>query len=279
MRAIFFDPDALAEPARTHFEKWLAKAGSALADAEKGQDLKSRIWGELKEWLLEHVFYGKCAYCEWLLGRSFGAAEHYRPKGAVTVRAPEGKLERVKDESGVEHGGYDWLAYDWRNLVPACDRCNSGTGKGSQFPIAGSRVFSPDDLADPSDISALDAIEQPLLLNPYFDKPEEHLQFGLFGVIAPVNSSPRGVATIDVCKLDDAFLDEQRAKIQEEVRLAVGYALSRAGDGRAAVAAELGRVREKYASAAAPFCTTARAAYREKLDEILGGVTDARDGS
>lgn len=110
-------------------------------------------WSKLKEHLLD-VFHGKCGYCEArFTPTSFGDVEHYRPKG------------RVSEEPG--HRGYYWLAYEPTNYLPACQLCNE-PAKRDHFPIAGTRARSAED--------PLDA-ENPLLINPYRDHYEEHLEF------------------------------------------------------------------------------------------------------
>ena len=86
-------------------------------------------------------FHGKCAYCEQVVtGDQHGDVEHYRPKGAVTD-AENQTVYVVVDGQHRAHPGYYWLAYDWKNLLPACIRCNqlsksSGgelIGKGNRF--------------------------------------------------------------------------------------------------------------------------------------------------
>ena len=147
-----FDPTTLDGEKKKWWDRWQERAGKAIrkaiedADAGREIDFNSDIWGELKDWLLEHFFNGKCAYCETFIGpRFFGDAEHYRPKGRVTVRRAAVEIK------GRPHPGYYWLAYHWKNLVPACQYCNT-VGKGTEFPIALGRVhvdhYRPD-LEDP----------------------------------------------------------------------------------------------------------------------------------
>src|SRR5262249_35649587 len=136
---------------RAEWDAWAVRserATTAIRNAHAaGQGpppFNSDIWAELKAWLFTNVFNGRCAYCEGdVKATSFGDAEHWRPKGAVTEDGAP-----VRAESGEEHPGYFWLAYEWRNLLPACQECNSGEaeykGKGTQFPICGTRVFGPE---------------------------------------------------------------------------------------------------------------------------------------
>jgi len=214
---IDFEPQKLTDEQKTWWNNWREKAVEATQyvvltwESSKklsSDDFKDSIWGELKKWLLENIFHGKCAYCEThiKMARQFGDAEHFRPKGGVNYKE-KGKKRltkaTTKDESGrlIEHPGYFWLAYHWKNLLPACKLCNSGDGKKNQFPVqkqhllmkcltqeeakhlsekphqsskwSGSYYLQPVDLDD---------LESPLLLHPYIDKPREHIRFGHAGI-------------------------------------------------------------------------------------------------
>jgi len=110
-----------------------------------------------------------------------------------------------------EHPGYGWLAYDWRNVIPACSKCN--TYKANQFPVAEQRITSPvQGCATTEDINAHEA---PLLLHPYFDKPSDALKFGEKGVVTA--KSPRGKKTIEVCRLDRGPFNTARDREQVAV--------------------------------------------------------------
>lgn len=255
------DLDALPADVKEWLANWQQKADIATRKIiniweEKGAvtsaDFDSGLWSELKNYLLDHVFDGKCAYCETNLrqARQYGDADHFRPKGAVTYREkPERECKRVKgtieDHSGpavkvVSHPGYFWLAYNWKNLLPACQKCNSGRGKQDQFPIRASRYFFNsrqsegmlDDLGakglqsvkDPDLYyllpEALDGIEKPLLLHPYFgDNPADHLEFDPTGnVRARVidgKASEIGLHSIVVYDLEDPDLCEARRSAQQ----------------------------------------------------------------
>ena len=130
-------------------------------------------------------FYGKCAYCECpITDFQHGDVEHFRPKAGVTDENDQPIL--IKDDQGngvtnangtpKEHPGYYWLAYDWRNLIPACIKCNRPSkdgdvrfGKHSRFPVVGPHAQEPGD----------ELSEKPLLINPANgqaeDDPEQHL--------------------------------------------------------------------------------------------------------
>lgn len=220
MRRVQFDPTAHPGVDPGTWARWEARARDATraihdwlcstASPRPPLELNSAIWGDLKEILLEPVFRGRCSFCE--VDESvggFGDAEHYRPKRPVTAPNADGKLKPIS--VGTElHPGYAWLAYDWQNLVPACSKCN--TYKGNQFPVTEIHCTQP--AAGRETTAELNAYERPLLLHPYFDDPAEHLEVGEHGAIAARRKSPRGQATIAVCRLDREPLTNARAKEQ-----------------------------------------------------------------
>jgi len=111
-------------------EDWLCKAESvteqlkSLDSSEERKKLiekRSKLWGELKDWLLE-LSHGKCWYSEAREIFSFYEVDHFRPKN------------RAKQLDGTEREGYWWLAFDWRNY-----RISGSVGnnrKGDYFPLA-----------------------------------------------------------------------------------------------------------------------------------------------
>ncbi len=172
-----------------------------------------QIWRDLKTWLLDNFFYGKCGYCEAKIPASFGGADHYRPKRGVTVKK-NGKPERVMCPGGSEHRGYFWLAYDWKNLVPACERCNSGA-KGTLFPVKGAHSCTVE-----VDSDTLNEEEAPLLLHPYFHKPTDDLEFMERGEIKAKNGSELGQRTIETYQLDRSRLNSARDARQQDAEAA-----------------------------------------------------------
>lgn len=148
---------------------------------------------------LESLFAEKCAFCE----KSWDdkEVEHFRPKGGV-----------VEDS---EHQGYYWLAYTWSNLYPTCVRCNQRrsdvsaptTGKGNHFALAdeSKRARVPTDNLE---------LEEPLLLDPCVDNPDEHLYIGITGRVEPlVDDNARARYTIDVFGLNRDYLVKARRDI------------------------------------------------------------------
>ena len=106
--------------------------------------------------------HGKCAYCETLfLHSSPGDVEHYRPKAGYRQAAT----------SPVEGPGYYWLAYEWSNLLFACEDCNR-IRKHQLFPLRN----DPNGRARNHHHN--EARELPLLLNPATGSdPETHITF------------------------------------------------------------------------------------------------------
>jgi len=251
MRYIAFDPSKLTGDDAVWWQTWQAKADAATVAAidawERGEkvEFKDAIWGELKQWLLDKVFHGKCAYCETRAVRYPGHAEHFRPKGRVDVRDPgTGRSVPASvewpDGNVATHPGYFWLAYHWKNLLPACQACNSGRGKQNQFPLPPahqptlvaklteaeakrlaararkSMKYKQRYYLDPD---ALDELESPRILNPYVEDPRRHLRFGEGGIVAAVDGSEKGTESIRVYQLDDDSLRADRQKQQKAAEL------------------------------------------------------------
>lgn len=183
--------------------------------------LNEELYKELRDICLAKIFNEKCAYCE---GKHVDGytpqVEHYRPKLAVT----EGRKV-------IDHSGYYWLAYEWENLLLSCGHCNSRhsnmvegrkephEGKLNEFRVRGKRVTGPSNRAKWKE--QLKA-EEPLLLNPYFDDPAEHIQFDDKGVPYPKNKSERGRETIEVChlyriKLVDARMEAAKKLVRTRI--------------------------------------------------------------
>ena len=111
---------------------------------------------------------------------------------------------RRESRAPPEHPGYFWLAFEPQNLLISCSKCNKWGGKKNQFP-----------LADEADLAMLCCPnhelenEQPLLLNPYTDIPEQHLHFDAeIGTVESITE--RGAETIRVCDLNREPLAEKR---------------------------------------------------------------------
>ena len=156
--------------------------------------------------ILRSIFHNKCAYCEDTTYKP--EVEHYRPKGSV------------KEDS--THPGYYWLCYEWTNLLPACHSCNTDGGKGTKFPIAGTRVTSPTinigvlNTADNKANAPTLIAEKPYLLHPEIDTPDDgsYFVFDYTGKITGIDTGNRGSSTIEICNLNrDDLLERRRERV------------------------------------------------------------------
>lgn len=148
-------------------------------------------------------FSGKCAYCEsYIADFQHGDMEHFRPKKGITDE--NGAPVFVNSPGGVrlEHPGYFWRAYDYRNLLPSCITCNqpgqNGIGKHNRFPLS----LPPEHATNEDEIAG----ERPLLLNPIDPKdedPEDHLGVDLdTGLLIYKNNSKRAETIVGIFGLN-----------------------------------------------------------------------------
>jgi hypothetical protein len=213
------------EPEDADWKKWHQRVEEATtqlikahAEGSDPPEIKPDLYKGQRDLLLR-TFNGKCAYCEVKLtaGQIKGDVDHYRPKGGIIDE--KGQIVYVFDKRtnrNRPHPGYYWLAYEWWNLLPSCIGCNrpgrdlSGEmgGKWNYFPVSGSYALWPGE----------ERSEEPLLLNPWIDNPNDHLKFDdELGFIQ--YRTPRGELTINLLKLNrDGLLEERRAAI-DAVRL------------------------------------------------------------
>jgi len=209
--------DKLANiPASIRYSNISHKIEHILNEADKGKkptDFTGYGGQDVRE-LLKDV-YKKCVYCE-----SDGnlETEHYRAK--AEVRGFDGtKTWAVIDENKKKHRGYYWLAYEITNLLWVCGDCNRGVGgKHNKFPIKGKYVFQH--LKDKNEwkVNSKTMLgEEPLLLHPLVDNPEEHLKVDSNGSLKAINNSEKGDMTIKVCNLNrDSLWLNKRKKIIDD---------------------------------------------------------------
>ncbi len=209
---IYEDHHGKRWPVSEWWRQWKKKSDeakeAAINDANSNQQhtFREQIWRELKYFLLEEVFHGKCAYCETKMVAGYaGEAEHYRPKGKVTIK--EGESQSIVKCEGKVHPGYYWLVYHWKNLLPVCPECNSGNGKMCQFPVKNEHISNHNVCQDPD---ILDQLESPLLLHPYRDYPNRHIRFLKYGLITEVDDDEKGSTSIEVYNLSRGKLNEER---------------------------------------------------------------------
>lgn len=174
---------------------------------------------------LRDLFHGKCAYCETSYEVSQPMdVEHWRPKAAIeTVKG-----KKIKP-------GYYWLAADWSNLLPSCIHCNRASyhlvppdlenpvklGKENRFPLDNEkrRARKPGE----------EIREDPLLLDPCRDHPEDYLAFSLDdvrrGIVqarlnGPGQPNPRAETSIEVYALNrEPLVREREQRYLEIARL------------------------------------------------------------
>ena len=201
------------------FQTWIDKATLLRTEvidaypkaraAGKRYEFNGDLWSQLKEHL-QDLFHGRCGYCEaQFQAVSFGDVEHYRPKAAVT--------------DDPKHPGYYWLAYEPENYLPSCSQCNTGR-KRNYFPVSGQRALKPGE-----DLSR----EQPLLLNPYYDRYCDHIAYvatnhavhppPMYGM--PIGRTERGKASIIGYGLDRPWLVRKRVEAQKSAIVAIQQAL------------------------------------------------------
>jgi hypothetical protein len=227
--AVPFSPERLEGDQKQWFDDWQRRADIAMkalledwkatGTVELG-NREQKLWRELKYWLLENVFFHKCAYCERALYKQSVDAEHYRPKKGVRRAKSQGHdvIQVVlPDGTTAPHPGYFWLALDWHNLVPACEGCNARDGKLNQFPVARNHAPLVPPPGPQAPFQDLDLLEEPLLLHPFVDDPAEHLRFGEFGTV--VGLTEKGRLSIEVYNLDNTqqegarFLKQRNAEL------------------------------------------------------------------
>jgi uncharacterized protein (TIGR02646 family) len=258
---------SFSEPNDPDAYPWYAEWGNIARDeTQRARDayekkecyeFKSRIWGAVKEYLFEY-FDGKCAYCESkVLHVASGDVEHYAPKSKVT--------------DDPDHPGYYWLAYDLRNLLPSCEKCNRAGGKMNHFPVVKFLTAHASE--------ELFGQEAPMLLNPYFDNDlDKHFAFTppdlereqFFGTV--VGLTERGKKTIEICnlnreKLIEARRERQRAYLDEILRYTVRIQLNNA-------LTEVRAGTKEYSAALLVVATE----YGRYIQRLIFGRTDESEG-
>ncbi len=142
---------------------------------------------------LQEIYHGKCAYSEVKLGPvSETYIHHYRPRIL-----------------------YPPLEFEWSNLLPVSPACARAAGK--KFPIKGRRAEEfPEDRAHRLADSQFLLREEPLLLNPETDTPENHLSFSPEGIIFGITE--KGRKTIETFELNNSSLIAERKKKVDHFR-------------------------------------------------------------
>lgn len=139
----------------------------------------------------------KCAYCESQLEFEDLKVDHFRPHYAAADL--NGKIS-------LEH--YWWLAYNWNNLLPVCQICNSN--KKNYFPVVKRRATVK--------YSAKDTLynkELPQIIDPEFENPEEYFYYDRNGII--YSETERGLITINLLGLNRETLIEARQPVVSDM--------------------------------------------------------------
>ena len=172
--------------------------------ALKRSDFNADLYKRFRDYL-DAEFHNKCAYCEAeLIAKLKPTIEHYRPILEVRDIGREMVLVGAK----VKHPGYWWMAYEWGNLLPSCDPCNSA--KSTIFPIEGVRAW---ERTHPL------SRERPLILNPLQPGfvPEEHFSIDEEGRLEGLTAAGRN--TIRACNLNRHALTKARKEAIASTRV------------------------------------------------------------
>jgi len=144
---------------------------------------------------LKKLYNNKCCYCE--DANIVGEIEHYRPKSR-----------------------YEWLEFDWENLLFACGNCNKN--KWASFEISGTMANKNDSF------EICDQKELPLMVNPEKDLAEQWIVFEKNGNIKSENK--RMAYSIETCKLNRQNLNEKRKNIYDKLIRDIEISLLLYGD-------------------------------------------------
>jgi hypothetical protein len=206
-------PDSLA------WQRWdkrcqkATKENWAKVDRNEKPVFDENLYKKYKEFFMDAAFHGKCGYCECpVKDFQHGDVEHFRPKAQVT---------NEKDET-IDHPGYHWLAYDWRNLLISCQKCNQISkrgkqkiGKGCRFPVLEIHAQNPETIEQ----------EKPLLINPTSnlpeDRPSKHLAINPDGSGSLQGLTDRGKMCIQIFGLNlrDQLVTQRKIAYRESLRL------------------------------------------------------------
>jgi hypothetical protein len=259
----------LPEPDLEEWIAWRTKAEQAtlkLVSEGPPYRIRDELYKEMRHILFSH-FHQKCAYCECEFSHNQpGDVEHYRPKKGVVDEFDE-PVRSGDDGAEREHPGYYWLAYEWDNLLPACEGCNRLSkapggklvGKGTRFPVlAGEggetfRAWHP----------GAELQETPVFIHPVREDPAEHLQFDpLTGLM--IGITERGQRCIDLLGLNRDALVELRIFYYRSVKAKAMYAAVAGAEEAASYVAYL----QDFCDGTMPFSLAGRVALRDAQEHF-----------
>lgn len=166
------------------------------AEYDQGQrnfKFDANVYGdsEVKQ-TLKRIQHDKCCFCESKISHiAYGDVEHFRPKGGY----------QTASDKPLTQPGYYWLAYNFDNLLLACQICNQKF-KRNFFPLIdeSKRVKSHHDHGNLH-------LEDQLIIDPGKDNPEDHIYFDQE---IPKARSLKGELTIHRLGLDRGELNDHR---------------------------------------------------------------------
>lgn len=193
-----FFPDGIPRPSQTTHTRRLELI-------DEGKYIDKQVYNDRykqkdTQTALKAIYKNKCAFCEQKVEQSH--IEHYRPKHI-----------------------YYWLVYSWDNLLLACSTCN--IHKGINFDLIGTKVElenTPENLKNINLLSAgYDRVEEPKMVNPEITDPSGNIRFQRNGLIE--SDDIRFSYTIEKCKIDRKYLNDERRKIldifQRDIKSAI----------------------------------------------------------
>lgn len=143
----------------------------------------------------------QCAYCRRRIKDELGHVEidHILPKSAkgdVARRISNAEADRFCTQ------GYPQFAFEKRNLILTCKRCNNKKGS---YDLRLNRSIA----ADPAYILNSNYYSW---VHPYTDQYSEHISLYKGLIYTPLNRSIKGDALIRICKLDSIAAVESLAR-------------------------------------------------------------------
>jgi uncharacterized protein (TIGR02646 family) len=228
-------PPALLAKAKRHTEELMKQL--ATLGPQQRPEFRFELMKEFKPYLLD-LFHHKCAYCESPIVAQHGDIALFRPKSA-----------------------YPWLAYRWDNMLIACQMCNQAY-KANRFPLLPKTKRATNE----TELSA----EQPMLLNPCEDNPEEHLEFDDAGTVLPLTK--RGEATLAELGLNREELREYRGRTAKAVLTTCKLRSSVLDAATEHVKSDIEKLIESQIDTQAPFTAMARAIIRRHSLRFLAPV-------
>jgi uncharacterized protein (TIGR02646 family) len=165
------------------------------------------LLGQVKKDLMK-MCNNKCAYCESRLDAvSYGDVENFRPKSGA---------RGMNNEYAPYH--YWWLAYEWDNLLVACQICNQKY-KRDYFPLEDESLRAP-----VGTMGEQLLLEKALLIDPSSEKPEQHLRFLDNGMVE--EKTKKGKCTIEIMGLNRENLVRSRREAAENLKARLELARS-----------------------------------------------------